>query len=197
MSTDAPIRITLEQEEDYSFRIRFDDTTIADLMTDEPEPLGKGEGPNPTRLLVSAVANCLSASLLFALRKFRNTPGRLVTHATAELVRNEQGRLRVGHIHADVQRGGLSLDGRDHGRLRIRTAEDRMMPRSVAGGDPGARDLRGLSAPLWERRESRWSVPAGPSRLTSLPQEQPPHLQLRTRPAPSAPCRAAGRRRRR
>ena len=29
MSTDAPIRITLEQEEDYSFRIRFDDTTIA------------------------------------------------------------------------------------------------------------------------------------------------------------------------
>ena len=49
MSTDAPIRITLEQEEDYSFRIRFDDTTIAELMTDEPEPLGKGEGPNPTR----------------------------------------------------------------------------------------------------------------------------------------------------
>ena len=94
MSTDAPIRITLEQEEDYSFRIRFDDTTIADLMTDEPAPLGKGEGPNPTRLLVSAVANCLSASLLFALRKFRNTPGRLVTHATAELVRNEQGSDR-------------------------------------------------------------------------------------------------------
>ena len=109
MSTDAPIRITLEQEEDYSFRIRFDDTTIADLMTDEPEPLGKGEGPNPTRLLVSAVANCLSASLLFALRKFRNTPGRLVTHATAE-----QGRLRVGHIHADIQ---LAEAGTAHASL--------------------------------------------------------------------------------
>ena len=114
MSTDAPIRITLEQEEDYSFRIRFDDTTIADLMTDEPEPLGKGEGPNPTRLLVSAVANCLSASLLFALRKFRNTPGRLVTHATAELVRNEKGRLRVGHIHADIQ---LAEAGTAHASL--------------------------------------------------------------------------------
>ena len=114
MSTDAPIRITLEQEEDYSFRIRFDDTTIADLMTDEPAPLGKGEGPNPTRLLVSAVANCLSASLLFALRKFRNTPGRLVTHATAELVRNEQGRLRVGHIHADIQ---LAEAGTAHASL--------------------------------------------------------------------------------
>ena len=155
MSTDAPIRITLEQEEDYSFRIRFDDTTIADLMTDEPEPLGKGEGPNPTRLLVSAVANCLSASLLFALRKFRNTPGRLVTHATAELVRNEQGRLRVGHIHADVQRSGLSLDGRDHGRRLQRTAEIRIMPCSVAGGDPEGAGLTRPCGALWERRESR------------------------------------------
>ena len=114
MTESQEIRITLEQEEDYSFRIRFDDTTIADLMTDEPEPLGKGEGPNPTRLLVSAVANCLSASLLFALRKFRNTPGRLVTHATAELVRNEQGRLRVGHLHADIR---LAEAGAAHASL--------------------------------------------------------------------------------
>ena len=114
MTESQEIRITLEQEEDYSFRIRFDDTTIADLMADEPPPLGKGEGPNPTRLLVAAVANCLSASLLFALRKFRNTPGRLVTHATAELVRNEQGRLRVGHIHADIQ---LAEAGTAHASL--------------------------------------------------------------------------------
>jgi organic hydroperoxide reductase OsmC/OhrA len=83
-------------------------------MTDEPEPLGKGEGPNPTRLLVSAVANCLSASLLFALRKFRNNPGKLVTQATAELVRNEQGRLRVGHIHADIR---LAEAGAAHASL--------------------------------------------------------------------------------
>ena len=114
MTESQEIRITLEQEEDYSFRIRFDDTTIADLMADEPPPLGKGEGPNPTRLLVSAVANCLSASLLFALRKFRNTPGRLVTHATAELVRNEQGRLRVGHLHADIR---LAEAGAAHASL--------------------------------------------------------------------------------
>ena len=95
MSTDAPIRITLEQEEDYSFRIRFDDTTIADLMTDEPEPLGKGEGPNPTRLLVSAVANCLSASLLFALRKFKNSPGPIRAEITARKERNAEGRWRI------------------------------------------------------------------------------------------------------
>ena len=103
MSDPQRIRLTLEQEDDYAFRILFDETTIADLMTDEPAPLGKGEGPNPTRLLAAAVANCLSASLLFALRKFKNTPGKLVTHATAELARNEQGRLRVEHIHADIR----------------------------------------------------------------------------------------------
>ena len=114
MSESQTVSITLEQEDDYAFRIRFDDTTIAELMTDEPEPLGKGEGPNPTRLLVSAVANCLSASLLFALRKFKNSPGKLVTHATAELVRNEQGRLRVGHIHADIR---LAEAGTAHASL--------------------------------------------------------------------------------
>ena len=114
MNESQEIRITLEQEEDYSFRIRFDDTIIADLMADEPPPLGKGEGPNPTRLLVAAVANCLSASLLFALRKFKNTPARLVTHATAELVRNEQGRLRVGHLHADIR---LAESGTAHASL--------------------------------------------------------------------------------
>ncbi len=114
MSDPQRISLTLEQEEDYAFRIRFDETTIADLMTDEPEPLGKGDGPNPTRLLLSAVANCLSASLLFALRKFKNTPGKLVTHATAELARNEQGRLRVGHIHADIR---LAEPGTAHASL--------------------------------------------------------------------------------
>lgn len=114
MSESQTVSITLEQEDDYAFRIRFDDTTLAELMTDEPEPLGKGEGPNPTRLLVSAVANCLSASLLFALRKFKNSPGKLVTHATAELVRNEQGRLRVGHIHADIR---LAEAGTAHASL--------------------------------------------------------------------------------
>lgn len=114
MSDTQRISLTLEQEEDYAFRIRFDETTIADLMTDEPEPLGRGEGPNPTRLLLSAVANCLSASLLFALRKFKNTPGKLVTHATADLVRNEQGRLRVGHIHADIR---LAEAGAAHASL--------------------------------------------------------------------------------
>lgn len=103
MSTDKGISITLEQDADYSFRVRFDDTTIADLITDEPAPLGGDAGPNPSRLLVTAVANCLSASLLFALRKFKDSPGRIVTTAHAKLERNEQGRWRVPRIAVDIR----------------------------------------------------------------------------------------------
>ena len=72
------------------------------LHTDEPAPLGGDSGPNPSRLLLAAVANCLSASLLFALRKFHNAPGRLVTHATATMGRNAERRLRVERIEATV-----------------------------------------------------------------------------------------------
>ena len=114
MSEDDGIRLLLEQEGPYAFRISFEGTGLEALHSDESAPLGGGAGPNPSHLLLAGVANCLSASLLFALRKFRNTPGRLVTHATAELVRNEQGRLRVGHIHADIQ---LAEAGTAHASL--------------------------------------------------------------------------------
>ncbi|KRG70902.1 OsmC family protein [Pseudoxanthomonas dokdonensis] len=96
------VSISLEQQQDYAFLVRFDGTTIANLMTDEPAPLGAGAGPNPTRMLAVAVANCLSASLLFAMRKYKNQPGPLKTHATATLQANDHGRLRVAHIQVDI-----------------------------------------------------------------------------------------------
>ena len=64
-------------------------------MADEPAPLGDGAGPSPSQLLAAAVANCLSASLLFAHGKFKEDPGRLTTTATCEIGRNEKNRLRV------------------------------------------------------------------------------------------------------
>lgn len=102
MSETQEITLTLTQESDYVFRIAFDDTPIPELITDENAPLGTDRGPNPSRMLVAAVANCLSASLLFALRKFKNTPGTIVTRAKAQLGRSEQGRLRVQHIGVTI-----------------------------------------------------------------------------------------------
>ncbi|MHA6204630.1 OsmC family protein [Dyella soli] len=95
--------INLEQTGDYEFRVRFDNTTVPDLMTDESSPLGHDAGPNPSRLLAVAVANCQAASLLFALRKYKNAPGTLRAKATTTLARNERGRLRIKHVAVDLQ----------------------------------------------------------------------------------------------
>jgi organic hydroperoxide reductase OsmC/OhrA len=103
MSDTEEVRVTLTQESDYAFRIAFDETSLGDLHTDEPSPLGADSGPNPSRLLVAAVANCLSASLLFAMRKYKNSPEGIVTHATAKIGRNEQNRLRIMHIDVAIE----------------------------------------------------------------------------------------------
>ncbi|MFC4764028.1 OsmC family protein [Dyella koreensis] len=104
------IDITLEQVTDYEFRVRFDDTAIPDLLTDETPPLGQGAGPNPSRMLAAAVANCLSASLLFALRKYKNQPGSLGARARATLERNEKGRWRVVRIAVELSLSNVETD---------------------------------------------------------------------------------------
>ncbi len=83
------------REEGYRFTIRFDGTEVPPLVTDEPPPLGKGQGPNPSRLLAAALVNCLAASLLFALTKKGVAVKGLEATAHVELGRNEQNRLRV------------------------------------------------------------------------------------------------------
>ena len=101
----SEIRIELVQLSDYQFEARFDDPGIPVLLTDEVAPLGGNAGPNPVRLLAVAVANCLAASLLFAMRKFKHNPGALRAVATVQMARNPQNRLRVGRIAVDLNLG--------------------------------------------------------------------------------------------
>lgn len=103
MSDPAQIRVTLEQEDDYAFRIRFDDTALEPLLGDEASPLGQDRGPNPARLLLASVANCLVASLLFALRKQHNAPGKLRAEITAIPMRNAEGRWRIPQAFVELQ----------------------------------------------------------------------------------------------
>ena len=102
MSETQTVEVSLTQVGEYEFNVRFDGA-FGELMTDEPPPLGQGHGPNPSRLLATAVANCLAASLLFALRKFGNKPAPLTAKARATIARNEGGRWRVPHIEVDLQ----------------------------------------------------------------------------------------------
>jgi organic hydroperoxide reductase OsmC/OhrA len=100
MSEKGRFSIQLEQLDDYQFNVKFDLPKAADLLMDEPPPLGKREGPNASRLLAAAAANCLSASLLFCLTKtFDQVPAQsLKTLATCKLVRTDKGKLRVGGL---------------------------------------------------------------------------------------------------
>ena len=103
MSGEHPLRVTLEQQGPYAFRIDFEGAAFASLRSDEPAPLGSGEGPNPSELLLASIANCLSASLLFALRKFKNAPGPIHAEISASTERNAQGRLRIPRAKVTIR----------------------------------------------------------------------------------------------
>lgn len=102
---EGTFRIELVQQADYRFEARFDNPAVPALLTDEAAPLGADAGPNPSRLLATAVANCLAASLLFSMRKFKNVPDPIRAVATVSMVRNEQKRLRVGGMAVDLHLG--------------------------------------------------------------------------------------------
>ena len=98
------VRGELAQQHDYQFIARFGDA-VPDLLADEPSPLGAGAGPSPVQLLATAVGSCLSNSLLFALRKFKQKPEPISCVVEAGVGRNEEGRLRVLTIKAMLTLG--------------------------------------------------------------------------------------------
>jgi uncharacterized OsmC-like protein len=98
------VEVELKQEEDYRFGIHFADQ-IPVLYADEDAPLGKGSGPTPSQLLAAAVGNCLSASLLFAIRKFKQNAGLIHTEVGATIARNAENRLRVESIEVKLNLG--------------------------------------------------------------------------------------------
>ena len=98
------ISVTLTQQQDYRFEICFDDQMPV-LTGDEAAPLGAGLGPSPVQLLCASVGNCLSDSLLFALRKFKQAPEPLRCEVQAEVGRNADGRMRVLNMVATLHLG--------------------------------------------------------------------------------------------
>lgn len=108
------LSVTITQKQNYQFLVDFG-TAMPTLLADEPAPLGQGEGPAPTHLLLAAIANCLSASLLFSLQKFKQDAGGITTTATCIVDRNEKDRLRIRHIDVAIQlaKKGGELDHLD------------------------------------------------------------------------------------
>jgi uncharacterized OsmC-like protein len=90
-------RVVLELEEGYRFKADLGHGT-RELVFDEPPPIGEGAGPNASALLAAGVGNCLSASLLYCLRRARVQVRGLRTEVEVVPQRNDAGRLRIGSV---------------------------------------------------------------------------------------------------
>lgn len=144
--TDAEsITLTLTQESDYAFRVVFDETSVPDLRVDESAPIGGGTGPDPTRSLAMAIGHCLSSSLLFALRKFKNEPGTIVTRVRADMARNERGRLRVGKVAVEIQLPEAAADYAQAQRILDQFEDFCTVTESVRAGVPVEVNVRDAS----------------------------------------------------
>lgn len=105
---DFSVEVTLR--EGYEMSVDFGLAGVDTLTVDEPPPLGGAAGPNPARLLGAAVASCMGASLLFCMRRARVPVDGLQTRVEGSIVRNEQGRLRIGALRVKLM-PALGEDG--------------------------------------------------------------------------------------
>ncbi len=96
--------VELRQDSGYRFANEFA-PGMPVLYADEPPPLGTGTGPSPVQLLAAAVGNCLSASLLFSLKKYKQQPEPISASVQVAEGRNEQNRLRVTQINVKLTLG--------------------------------------------------------------------------------------------
>ena len=92
----------LEWESKLAFTVKWDLPDAPVLFTDEPPALGgSGRGPNPSRMVVAGVANCLASSLMFCLQKVRADVKDMRIRAHGTITRSPEGRLRLTHIRVE------------------------------------------------------------------------------------------------
>ncbi|MEK9803428.1 MAG: OsmC family protein [Curvibacter sp.] len=134
MSESRP-RVLLRQQQDFQFEIDYGEGQPR-LLGDEVPPLGQGAGPTPVQLLAAAVGNCLSDSLLFALRKFKQAPEPIRCEVTAEIGRNADNRLRVLGLDVALKLGVPAAQLEHLDRVLVQFESFCTVGASVAQGIP-------------------------------------------------------------
>jgi uncharacterized OsmC-like protein len=111
MSEDeSEFEVKLTQIEGYCFKIDFGLNGVAPLIGDEDPPLGKNAGPDPSRLLGAAIAQCTLSSLLFCMQKSRADLRGLKATARLSFGRNEDKRLRITGIKLLIDADASEFD---------------------------------------------------------------------------------------
>jgi uncharacterized OsmC-like protein len=110
MAENPQFTFSMERLRDFEFKVTFDGEGIPELLLDEPAPVGGGGGPNASRVLGAAAANCLCASLLFCLRKARQEPSGMKATVTGTLARDDRGRMRVGGFDVVITVAGIDQE---------------------------------------------------------------------------------------
>ncbi|MFX1285803.1 MAG: OsmC family protein [Promethearchaeota archaeon] len=99
---DDSFTIDIKKTGPIQFTTTFD-KDFPELLFDEDKSVGGEEKyPNPSRVLVSAVAACLSASLTLCLNKARIPVDEMHTKATYTIVQNEEGYQRISQIDVKI-----------------------------------------------------------------------------------------------
>jgi uncharacterized OsmC-like protein len=132
---DAPAPSGRAVASDFEFVIDFG-AGVPPLRADEAPPLGGGSGPTPVQLLAAAVGNCLSDSLLFALRKFHQDARGMTTTVSTTVGRNSEGRLRVTGIKVGVQLGAAATELQHLERILGQFEQFCTVAQSVGAGIP-------------------------------------------------------------
>jgi uncharacterized OsmC-like protein len=92
-------KVELELLDRFQFKVKYDFPEIPDLMTDEPIQMGgEGKGPNPSRMVGTAIANCLASSLIHCLRRSKADVKGIKADVKGYIKRNEEGLLRLTNV---------------------------------------------------------------------------------------------------
>jgi len=103
LSKELKNTVTLDLERDMIFRCDPNEMKIKECYIDETNEDLEMLGPNPVKLLASAVLGCLSASLIFCIQKKKLTLDEFHAEAEITIARNEKGLFRVKEINVDLQ----------------------------------------------------------------------------------------------
>jgi organic hydroperoxide reductase OsmC/OhrA len=103
MADQQTYHVSVKMQRGLASEATFDDLPAhPTIRFDEPPPAGEGTAPNAAAVLTAAVANCLSASLAFCLRRARVEVDAVTANAVAHVARNEHGRLRIERIDVAI-----------------------------------------------------------------------------------------------